>query len=199
MRRIIRQKTQSLVAELQTKRYLILSAGAATFFFGFGAGALLNIYLLAINDPFVAQFRSSLTYKSAIFGDGIILPIVNMIIAAFLIRHWGLVNKKMIHFALFLGLLITAYFHVSQAVNGLVNWAMPQPWHWNMLGVWHAAYMYVVCSYMSLFYLLVIRCLKRRQNVSRDAIIVTIGILLFFVLLRLDYIAVSFSSMVPQF
>src|SRR4051812_2844382 len=123
---------------LRSAEQLILLSGLATFFFGFGAGALYNLYLIKINDPLVTQFRSSLTYKSAIFGDGILLPIINMVMVSFLLKHKVLLTRKVKNLGFFGGALITAYFHITQALEGIVNWAMPSPWHWNLLGLWHA-------------------------------------------------------------
>lgn len=177
---------------------IIALVGLATFFFGFGAGALLNLYLLTIHSPLVVSLRSSLTYKSAIFGDGIILPIVNMMAMAFLFRYKEFVSKKFIRISLICGLLITTYFHVSQAVNNLVNWAMPSPWHWNALGVWHALYMFAVASFLSLFYMVAFKATKKSKKAARDAALVTLGIMVFFILLRLDYVTVSFSNLIPH-
>src|SRR5581483_6825147 len=113
---------------------LIALTAFATFFLRFGAGALYNWYLIQIHDPLVEQFRASLSYKSAIFGDGILLPIVNMVMVSFLLKHRNLLSRKVKSFGIFGGALITAYFHITQALDKVVNWAMPSPWHWNLLG-----------------------------------------------------------------
>ncbi len=78
---------------MKQKKKIILGTGLATFFFGFGAGALYNLYLIQVNDPLVTQFRASLSYKSAIFGDGILLPIINMVMVSFLLKHQQLLQK----------------------------------------------------------------------------------------------------------
>ena len=118
------------------KKQFIAITGFATFFFGFGAGAILNLYLLAINSPLVIQFRSSLMFVSSILGDGIILPICNMLIASSLIKNKEYISRLKIGLSLFCGLLVTLYFHITQALQGLVNWTMPAPWQWNFLGIW---------------------------------------------------------------
>src|SRR5262245_16625922 len=48
---------------------IILAVGVATFVCGFLAGALANAYLLAIHHPLVENYRSTLSYGSAIIGD----------------------------------------------------------------------------------------------------------------------------------
>lgn len=190
MRKFIKDTAEVILPKEDT-RFIVFSVGAATFFFGFAAGAIVNIYLLSINSSLVTTFRASLTYVSSIIGDGIVLPIVNMIIVSFLLVNREKVTKKTMRLALFFGLLITLYFHINQAVNGLVNWTMPMPWHWNILGVWHAGYMFTVASLISCFYLVLFKVKKRTKRVPREALIVTLGIALFLTLLRLDYSTVS--------
>ncbi|EKD65333.1 MAG: hypothetical protein ACD_50C00117G0015 [uncultured bacterium] len=171
-----------------SKKNIIFLTGMATFFFGFGAGAILNIFLLAINSPLVLQFRTSLMYISSILGDGIILPVVNMIAVSFLFKNQILLGKSAVILGLFFGFLVTSYFHVSQALQGLVNWSMPKPWEWNFLGAWHAFYMFSVASLLSVFYIVLILVFKKQKKLAREAFFVTAGIIFFLILLKLDYI-----------
>lgn len=166
---------------------ITVSIGAATFFFGFGAGALFNLYLIFIGSPVVSTLRTSLTYKSAIFGDGIVLPIVNMTAVLFLIQQSVYLGKPTFILAVIGGTLVTAYFHINQAVRGLVNWAMPAPWQWNGLGLWHAIYMFAVATFLCLFYIVFLKYLHHKKKIPYHFWIVTVGIILFFFLLRLDY------------
>lgn len=173
------------LARLQ--KTIIIGIGIATFFFGFGAGAILNLYLLAINSPLVLHFRSSLMFISSILGDGIILPFVNMLIALSLFKNQGFIGRLTVILSLFFGFLVTLYFHLVQAMQGLVNWAMPTPWHWNFLGVWHALYMLVVASFLSLYFLVLIKTIKKTKKIPNEAFWVVGFIIIFFVLLKLDY------------
>lgn len=168
------------------KNKIIIGVGAATFFFGFAAPAGLNLYLLSIQSPLVLQFRSSLMFISSILGDGIILPIVNMMATSFLVRHKELGRLRVI-WALIFGVIITAYFHIVQASQGLVNWSMPKPWEWNFLGVWHALYMFSVTSLISLFYIVLTLNILKNKKLTKDAVLVTLGIIIFLILLKLDY------------
>lgn len=181
------------------EKYIVLVAGIATFFFGFFAGAILNLYLLSIRSPLVLNFRASLSYKSSIFGDGILLPIVNMVIVDFILRNIEFLDRKTVYKALFFGFLITLYFHINQAVVGIINWAMPSPWHWNLLGVFHAMYMFSATSLISLFYIIVYRYVKTNKTLPKAAWVVTAGAIIFLILLRMDYIAISLASFVPKF
>jgi hypothetical protein len=152
--------------------------GLATFFFGFGAGALLNWYFIATNNPFVQQFRSTLTYSSAIIGDG-------------LLRRKRYLAKRIRVFGVLGGLIITAYFHITQALEGIVNWAMPSPWHWNALGVWHFFYMLSVTTLISTFYITSFVVMRAEKRIPRVVFLVSVGIFIFLVLLRVDYINVK--------
>ncbi len=201
MREFIQQKAKIVVSQISdfsASQYIVIGVGLATFFFGFGAGVILNLYLLAIKSTLVLSLRSSLTFKSAIFGDGMLLPIVNMIVASFLLKNRDLVGKKSIRLAMVLGAGITLYFHINQAVFGLVNWAMPSPWHWNFIGLWHAVYMFSVASFLSLFYLVVIRFTTKEKELPRQVLLVTFGLIIFFILLRLDYVSIDLIQFIPR-
>lgn len=163
------------------------ACGAATFFFGFGAGALFNLYLIYINSPTISGLRTSLTFKSAIYGDGIVLPVINAIATLFLLRNIRYITRKTLALALLWGVLITAYFHIRQALGGLVNWAMPSPWHWNLLGLYHGVYMYSVASFLTLFYFTTFKVINKEKRVPVQFTIITLGMIIFFALLEYDY------------
>lgn len=183
--------------KIENYKLKIGAVGAATFFFGFGAGALLNLYLLWIKSSLVLELRSSLNYTSAIVGDGLILPIVNMIVVSFLFKNKSLISRADRYLMVLMGAGITAYFHITQAVNGLVNWAMPAPWQWNFLGLWHAIYMFAVSSLLSLFLIVVVQFVRKNNYIPREALMVSTGVILFLVLLRMDYSTVSLQSVIP--
>lgn len=179
------------------KKRIIFLTGFLTFFFGFGAPAILNLYLLLNNSPLVLNFRPSLNYISAILGDGIILPGVNMVVVSSLFKNQEFLNRLTIRLGLFFGLVVTAFFHILQASSGLVNWAMPSPWQWNFLGLWHAVYMFSVASLLCLFYIILIISFKKNIHI-KEAIFVSFGIVLFLILLRLDYITFNIKDIFPH-
>jgi hypothetical protein len=177
----------------------LITTALATFFFGFGAGALVNVYLSAVKSPLVAELRASLSYVSSIVGDGLLLPVVNMLVVSALLTHSDLLTTGVWAVAIVFGVAVTAYFHIVQAVRGLVNWTMPEPWRWNVLGIWHAAYMFAVATLLSLFYVTAIVGLVRGDGLPLWQIgVVTAGIVAFFVLLRMDYATVQWGSLVPH-
>jgi hypothetical protein len=181
------------------REHPLIFTGLATFFFGFGAGALVNLYLGAVKSPLVAELRASLSYVSSIVGDGLLLPLVNMLVVSALLAHRALLTPPVWAVAIAFGIVITAYFHIVQAVRGLVNWTMPEPWHWNVLGIWHACYMLAVATLLSLFYVAWIAGVILGDGIPWwQVAIVTAGIGAFFVLLRMDYATVRWSALVPR-
>lgn len=166
----------------------MLAVGVATYVCGFFVPALLNLYLVAIAHPLVETLRATLSYQSAIVGDGLVLPVVNMVAAATIAKQRSQLGRGTILSALLMGAAIMAVFHVNQAVHGIVNWAMPSPWRWNALGFGHALYMLSVTSWLSLFLVVVLRTVYRERALPAGAAIVLLGVAVFFVLLRLDYL-----------
>ncbi|HZQ29876.1 MAG TPA: hypothetical protein VFA93_02245 [Patescibacteria group bacterium] len=197
---MIKRTQERVVAAIlddSKQKYFVLLTGVATFVFGFAAGALLNIYLILTHSSVFGNLRTSLSYKSSVFGDGFILPIINMFAMWFILQNAEIIKEKNVKLSILSGLLITLYFHINQAARGLVNWAMPTPWHWNALGAFHFVYMFVAFSFVSLFYTTVFKYIRIHKILPKEALIVTIGGIIFLVLLRLDYIAVNLS--LPRF
>ncbi|MSQ29163.1 MAG: hypothetical protein EXR68_01570 [Dehalococcoidia bacterium] len=186
------------LSEISPTAHPIAYVGLATMFFGFGAGALLNLYLKQQASPMLDRLRGSLDYKSSIIGDGLVLPVVNMLVASFLLAEWSSITQRELALAAVLGVMVTLYFHITQAVRGLVNWCMPTPWHWNWLGAFHALYMFTVASLLALFYLTVAVVGYERRSLPREAVFATLGILCFLWLLRIDYATVSLRSLLPR-
>lgn len=187
------EKIMTAILDDAKQKYFVLGIGVATFILGFAAGAIINFYLLLVHDPLVENFRASLSYKSSIFGDGVILPIINMFALWFIFENSKIIKEKTIKTAVLLGVLITLYFYINQGARGLVNWSMPTPWHWNLLGGFHAVYMFLAASFISLFYLTLIKYVRKNKTIPREAIIVSVGIILFLILLRLDYMSIIFA------
>jgi hypothetical protein len=171
----------------RNKRKIIWLTGVATFFFGFGAAAIFNFYLYVVRSSLVFNFRSSLNFISSIFGDGLILPVVNMLVVSHILNNTKYVNKLSLIIGAIMGLLITIYFHVIQAVKGLVNWSMPTPWHWNLLGLWHFFYMLSVTSLLSFYFVVSVMEVRQTKKLPKNLIFVILGIILFLTLLKLDY------------
>lgn len=180
MRKVIKRKIENNPARV------VILIGAQTFIFGFALWVLLNFWLIYKNSPLI-QLRSTLAFKSAIIGDGVILPITNMIIVAFLLNYGAYITGRILRSALYTSFFFTALFHFIQAKYGFVNWAMPQPWHWNGIGLAHALYMFLVIFLTSLFYLTSAKVKSKTGNVPREGKFVSGGIIIFLILLAWDY------------
>lgn len=112
----------------------------------FWVNATGHAWMLWRGNPLVRQYRATLRYRSALVGDSVLLPLVNVLLDRQL-EAWGeglrpghLRRGDLIP-ALLIGAGLTALFHGYQATQKLTNWTMPRPWRWNALGYYHALYM----------------------------------------------------------
>ena len=163
---------------------------AITFAAALGVSGGTNVVMLLTNNPLIREHRPTLTFRSAIWGDGVILPLVNcFIINAF--RQWRprLTGRTAVP-SIVGGSLISLAFHIGQGRNGMVNWTMTRPWRWNALGYYHFIYMATQFTYM-LLYTLQITGRWRAGGISstqkRDLGIIAALMAAFAVLLATDY------------
>ncbi len=74
------------VSAVEQRPWLLLaSVFAATVFFGFIVQAVGNVYLNWRADPIVSEYRTTLTYTSAVIGDGLLIPLANVFITSQLV------------------------------------------------------------------------------------------------------------------
>ncbi len=179
-------------------RNIAVGVGLATFICGFLIGALVNLYLLYTKSPLILNSRSALSYISYIFGDGLVLPVINTIAAFFILKNKDRINKVYVFLTFFIGVLITFYFHLVEALNGLTNFSMPIPWHWNFMGAWHFLYMLSVLSLLSLFYILFSSSLKKQKKLPKEAVFVTLGIIIFLILLHFDNKSINIENLIVR-
>lgn len=124
----------------------------ATAFFGFVVQALGNLYLSWRADPIVSQYRATLSYTSAIVGDGILIPLVNVFMTSQLTLWRRRPNVREVAGAIMGGALITGVVHLYQATQDLRNWAMPAPFEWTAIGYYHAVFMWTEISFVLFFW-----------------------------------------------
>ncbi|MFL5734781.1 MAG: hypothetical protein ACJ78Q_16615, partial [Chloroflexia bacterium] len=110
-----------------------------------------NLWMLLIDHDLIKKHRPTLTFRSAIFGDGIILPLVNVMMMKSFRRWRPHLSARTAVLPILGGSLVSLMFHVGQGRGGLVNWTMPKPWHWNLLGYYHFVFMSTQFSYMLLY------------------------------------------------
>lgn len=131
---------------------LIAIVFAATAFFGFLVQALGNVYLNWQGDPIVHEYRATLSYTSAIVGDGILIPLVNVFMTTQLTLWRRRPRMNEVLMPVVAGGLMTAAVHLYQAANDLRNWAMPAPFQWTPIGYYHAAFMWTEFSLVLFFW-----------------------------------------------
>ena len=161
----------------------------ATVFFGFLVQAAGNVYLRLTADPIVTHYRTTLSYTSAVVGDGILVPIVNVFVTGQLLEWRRRPGLSEVALSVLAGGIVTSIVHAYQAVNDLRNWTMTAPFEWTPLGYYHAAFMWTEMSVIIFFWGhvgLVARDNPRAIFSHRIAMVFLCG-LLFLRLLFADY------------
>jgi len=141
------------VAAVEQRPWLLLAlVFVTTAFFGFAVQALGNVYLNWRGDPIVHEYRATLSYTSAIVGDGVLIPLVNVFMTSQLAVWRRRPRLSEVGLSVLAGGLVTGGVHLYQAVNGLRNWAMPVPFEWTPIGYYHAAFMWTEISCVLFFW-----------------------------------------------
>ncbi len=141
------------VAAVEQRPWLLLFIVlAATVFFGFVVQALGAVYLRWRADPIVSEYRTTLSYTSAIVGDAVLIPLVNVFMTSQLHvwrrrPHWSEVALSVL-----CGGLVTAGVHLYQAAHDLRNWTMVRPFEWTPLGYYHGAFMWAEITFVLFFW-----------------------------------------------
>ena len=182
-----RDRAASFAGERPTA--LLFSVALATYFFAFLINALGSALLEARHDPLVVHYRDTLDFTSAIIGDGFLIPIANVLVVSQLLQWRRVPRRREIVGALAFGAALTLAVHAYQALNELVNWTMPRPYSWTLLGYTHALFMWAELSLLAFFWsqaALVAR-LDRRAALHPRLLFVSLCMLIFLRLLLADY------------
>ncbi|MEP6693142.1 MAG: hypothetical protein ABJB39_00690 [Chloroflexota bacterium] len=141
------------VSAVEQRPWLLL-AGVffATLFFGFMVQAAGNVYLNWRADPIVSEYRATLTYTSAVIGDGLLIPLANVFIVSQLVAWRRQPRAAEIAGAVLGAGVITVAVHLYQAVNALLNWTMTRPFEWTPMGYYHAIFMWTEISLVVFFW-----------------------------------------------
>jgi hypothetical protein len=141
------------VAAYQPRPWVLL-AGVfiSTLLFGFVTQAAGSLYLRWTADPITLNYRTTLSYTSAIVGDAFLLPIVNVFIVSQLVVWRRRAHIAEIIGAVLGGAVLTVGVHLYQAAHALLNWTMTQPYSWTPLGYVHAAFMFSELSLVLFFW-----------------------------------------------
>jgi hypothetical protein len=163
---------------------------AITFAGALGVSGGTNVVMLAMKHPLIKKHRPTLTFRSAIIGDGVILPIVNVLMMRSFVRWNPRLGGTSSAVAIPGGSGISLAFHLAQGSQGMVNWTMTRPWKWNLLGYYHFVYMATQFSYMALYVTEFVKRLRGGEidaSQKRDAALIAANMALFGVLLATDY------------
>lgn len=116
-------------------------------------GVQLSYYLWRIrkNPKAFAGQKTLLHYYTGYIGDGIIAPLINILIFYVIVNigYFPTGNELLISFLL--ALLFDFLAHFAQAKWSMTNWSMPKPFQWNFAGHWHMVSFPIQISYLLLF------------------------------------------------
>lgn len=125
---------------------------ALSFGWGFLLNALGSVVLEWRQDPLVTGYRDTLSFSSALVGDGVLLPFTNLIVVDQLLRWRRTPRLAEVFGPILFGAAVTLAAHAYQAANALVNWTMPHAYSWTTLGYTHALFMWVEISLLAFFW-----------------------------------------------
>lgn len=130
-------------------RWLATQIFLVSCFFSFGVQTLAYLYYRYINHQLIKAHKSVVGYWSGIVGDGVLVPGVN-VFCVMTIYYLGsdLNNFNIWPYSLIGGIFITFVFHYYQERWKLTNWTMPSIGLWNLLGVYHAIFMFCESSFL---------------------------------------------------
>jgi hypothetical protein len=141
------------VARVEERPWLLLgTVFLLTCFFGFLVQAGGSIWLRWNADPIAANYRTTLSYTSALIGDAVLIPLVNVLIVSQLLTWRRRPRPHEITWAVLGSAIITGFLHLYQAANALLNWTMVQPYRWSGIGYEHAAFMFAEISLVLFFW-----------------------------------------------
>lgn len=141
------------VARVEERPWLLLAlVFFVTCFFGFLVQAAGSAWLRWHDDPIASTYRTTLSYTSALIGDAILIPLVNVFIVGQLLEWRRRPRIAEVAGPLLVSGLITIFLHLYQAANALLNWTMMQPYRWTGLGYEHAAFMWAEVGLVLFFW-----------------------------------------------
>lgn len=141
----------TLLGEEEIDWPLMAGTAAVTFAAALGVSGGTNVAMLLTGNDLIKKHRPTLTFRSAIYGDGVILPFINCLMMLSLKRWKPRVTARTGLAPIIGGSVISLMFHIAQGRGGMVNWTMTRPWRWNLLGYYHFIYMATQFSYMLLY------------------------------------------------
>jgi hypothetical protein len=157
--------------------------------------AISWLFLFGYQWAFYLIYRGHLhtvfAYYSGVFGDGILIPVVN--VSAFVLLRqlapdipW---NRLPIY--LLLGFATATAAFLMQARLDLVNWSMPMAFHWSDIGQF---YFFVMAGEVAYLYLVLATAINNWSHLLQDSVasrafaVGWAGLALFAASLAADYV-----------
>ncbi|GAC1436480.1 MAG: hypothetical protein NVSMB65_10530 [Chloroflexota bacterium] len=167
-----------------------VTVGLVTLVVAFGIQAAVDYWLLQRHTALVLHYRGTLEYRSAVIGDGMLMPLINMLIASALLDWRKSIRLRSFLPAMGLSACVTGTVHWYQASRGLINWTMPRPYAWTAMGYYHAAFMFAELTLIAYFLAHTLWKLRTEGLAgvsSRRVGLILLGLGLFADLLMRDY------------
>src|SRR3954452_10101299 len=70
------------------ERRVLIATAVITFLAALGVSGGTNVVMMLTNDPIIKQHKPTLAFASAWIGDGILLPVINVLMMQAFLR-WG--------------------------------------------------------------------------------------------------------------
>jgi len=169
---------------------LLAATALATFAAALGVSGGTNVWMLITDHELIKKHRPTLTFRSAIIGDGILLPLISALMMKSFVRWKPRLSRPESLASIIGGSALALVFHIGQGRGGLVNWTMTRPWRWNLLGYYHFIYMSTQFSYMFLYFMQLAGRFRKGEvdgKQKRDLAIIAASLALFGLLLATDY------------
>lgn len=128
----------------------IALVAASTWLAAFGYQLAFYSYYHAVGSGLITSERTVFSYISGIVGDGVILPILNVVIYILLLQIRVVLTIRKLLSAAAVGFTLTALFHIAQATLNITNWSMPQAYVWSAMGRFHFLFMWAEFSFLAL-------------------------------------------------
>jgi hypothetical protein len=172
------------------EKLVLVTTAVITFLAALGVSGGTNLVMILTKDPIIREHKPTLSFLSAWVGDGILLPVMNVLMMmAF--RSWGIrLGRRHTAVALTAGIAVMGAFQVVQATQAMTNYTMPQPWKWTWLGYYHMLYMGSQFAFMCFYFIALYQAWQAGKVTpaqKRHLAAMAGMILLFAVLLQFDY------------
>lgn len=148
-------------ALLNTTLRQSIFVGVLTWLLAFGYQLVFYFYYEILDKSFLSGRETVFSYHSGLEGDGVLVPLTNVLIFLFIKRMEFRTTRRYLYLALLFGLSFTLMAHYLQASLSLTNWSMPSPYHWSGVGRFHFFFMWAETSF--LFYALILAVYKYKK------------------------------------